>query len=169
MRSPGSNGREPISAVTSIGVVIGGAYAAGITVLGLWEVAGSTFPYLFGIDVRSDSPYPFPYPVGAFLGTFVACLGLALASVFVRVAMGSVTARWYAIGGLVLVACGALLVANSVGEERRCAVQSYSGQEHCVTASTAALRDFILLALPAALAIGCLGLSLARRRPRQNL
>ena len=156
MTTTGTRTQLALSATDAVGVIIGGAYAVAVTVLGLWAIAGSSYPLAFGMILNGDNRYPFPDPNVALVLALVTALGLGLIVIFVRTAMGSVTARYFAIGSLAVIVLAALLIAGLASNSRRCAYESYSETNHCMSATAAMLRDFALMSLPAVLAIGCL-------------
>ncbi len=148
----------------AVGVIIGGAYGVVVMGLGLWGAAEESYPLFFGLRLRGDSGYPFPDPNIAALGVLIAVLGATFAAIFVKTATGSAAARRAAIAGLALVVVGAGWTAQVASGSRRCAFESYSETNHCMSGTAATLRDFVILAVPALVALGCLTFRRARRR-----
>lgn len=148
----------------AVALILGGIYAAAAVALGLYSLAEGSYPLAFGIRLGGDRSYPFPWPDEVLFGGIITAVGVGLAVVLVLAAEGGSVARYVAIAGLgaAIIVCG--IVARASSDERRCAYESYSSTQHCTSRSTATMRDFTLLALPAGVAIACL----ATHRPRPD-
>ena len=159
-----TQGTEALTAAGALGVIIGGAYGFAIMGIGLWSAAEGSFPLFFGIRLGGDRSYPFPWPDEAVLGAIVGVLGAVLVAIFVRTAIGSAAARRAAIAALALVVIGAGWTGQRASSSRRCAFETYTDSNHCMSGTASTLRDFVLLASPAMIALGCLTFSRSRQQ-----
>ena len=152
----GSRTQRAPTTVQAIALLVGGAYGSAMVVFGLYTVAGASFPLAFGIDLSGDRQYPFPYPEGALLGLLVGACGLGLCALLVAAVKQRPGARDAAVAALGAVVVVAAVVAVTTRGSRRCAFETYSSTDHCMSATASTLRDFAILATPAFVAIGCL-------------
>ena len=131
----------------------------------MW-IAGGSWPYAFGLGMDGDRNDPFPFPESVVAGAIVLAIGLVLLVALVIAVRGSLIATIISSVGLVAVLGGEAVLAFIASEARRCAHGAYIGRDHCTSASTATVRDFLLLSIIPFVAFVSLWIS--KRAPRRR-
>ncbi|HEX2576596.1 MAG TPA: hypothetical protein VHK88_09635 [Aquihabitans sp.] len=149
-----------------VSLMCAGPYVLAMVWFGLALIGNGSYPKELGMHYSTDLAYGYgtaDFWIGVVSGSVAIALGAGMAWVFIRAARGAPVARRSAVAILLLAIALCWGFARSPGEDRRCFVDGYSGMEFCAPGSTIAVRDFALLGLPAAVAIG--GLAKASREP----
>ena len=155
--------RRPRSMVGAVSLLVAGAYAFAVVRSGATLIGESTWPVELGFDRNGDSAYP-RWPE-VWLGAVGVLLGVLVVVVVARAVCGSHRASVAAAVFLAMVsAAGAAGAAWGAETADNCVHDSYSGVDLCIDPSRAALRDGLILAVPAGLAL--VGLVLEIRRTR---
>ncbi len=162
--APGTT-RRALSAAGAVSLLVAGAYALGVVRIGADLIGESTWPVELGFDRNGD--YTYPRVSEAAIGAVVVLVGVLLVVVVARAIRGSRSAAAGAAVFLaVVVAAGLANAAWGSETADNCVRDAYSGGEYCIAPSRAALRDGLLLAVPAGLAL--VGVGLENRRPRHG-
>lgn len=151
-----------------------GPYSLFVIFAGLYGMALSSYPRAFGVPWNSDLRPNFPDGGESFwLSLLVLLVGISMIACLVFAARSSRTARWLTIGWLLAAIAVAQRFARRPDASRRCFLDGYSDTVVCASGRTVALRDFVLLALPALVAIAALSWGswraarqIGRRSPR---
>ena len=145
---------EPHMSAAAASTLLAGSFAAMLLVgFGVWATAVSSYPLAFGLDLRGDRPYPFPWPEGVAVGLVLTILGAVVAYAVIRVASRTRTAVRSGVVLLCVVVAASAFASASMSGERRCAIRSYDSSIHCTSRARSATRDFTAIAVPAGVAL----------------
>jgi len=146
----------PPSVRVVVGALAAAPYAIAVLALGLRTLAQATYPRALGVRFSSDLKPVFPDGgVGIIFAALTLVVGFQTVATLVGTVRQSRSARWLAIGWLVLAVPIAYRIAWHPDRGRRCFVDGYRGRAVCASATSVTIRDFVLLALPAIVAIAC--------------
>ncbi|HEY6532173.1 MAG TPA: hypothetical protein VIY72_07705 [Acidimicrobiales bacterium] len=140
-----------VSGARSVALVTGGFYAVGLAALGVIWILGTTNPQGFGWSTNMDAADPPGWV--SLIGLVPLVLGLGLLAVLVWAGEGGRAGRGAAVAALVVVIgiVGLFSFATSAG--RACSIDVYTSTRTCIDQTTAFVRDWGLLAIPAVVAI----------------
>jgi hypothetical protein len=139
-----------------VAVILSGAYALVAIGSGLVAAAHATYPLAFGLDLGGDRSYPFPWPEDLWVAVPTVLGGLTFLASVVAAGRGHRIGRALTTLWLFLSIATSAVVAFAARTTRRCALVSYSSRYECTSGRTATLRDTVLLAAPAVIALACL-------------
>lgn len=158
--APGATRCAP-SVVGAVSLLVAGAYALGVVRIGADLIGESTWPMELGFDRNGD--YTYPRVSEAVVGAVVFLVGVLLVVVVAQAIRDSRSAAVGAAAFLAVVVVAGLGNAAWGSETAdNCVQDAYSGGEYCIEPSRAALRDGLILAVPAGLAL--VGLAREHRR-----
>ncbi|QXC61146.1 hypothetical protein KSP35_23020 [Aquihabitans sp. G128] len=164
MAAAGSQRRGQAGILPTIGALAAAPYAVAVLGIGVRGLGEETYPRALGLRWSSDLRPTFPHGgVAIVFGLLALLVGVLMVVTLVATVRGDRGARWLAMGWLLVAIPITYLLARDPDRSRRCFVDGYGGRTVCASATTVTIRDFVLLALPAVVALVCFACTRAHR------